>query len=83
MVRGGTLYAFRDVSAADFEAYLDLLDQPAAHYAARENTAAIKHALVGAITDASDEFSPRLLELDAEGRVDLEELRAQQAGQGG
>ena len=83
MVRGGTLYAFRDVSNADFEAYLDLLAQPAARYAALENTAAIQHALVGAITDAGEAFSKRLLELDAEGKIDLDELRAQQAGQGG
>ena len=83
MVRGGTLYAFRDVADADFEAYLDLLAQPAARYAARANTAAIEHALVGAITDAGEAFSQRLIELDAEGKIDLDALRAQQTGQGG
>ncbi len=83
MVRGGTLYAFRDVPDADFEAYLDLLDQPAARYAARANTEAMKSALVGAITDAGEAFSKRLIELDAEGKIDLDELRAQQSGQGG
>lgn len=79
-VRGGTLYAFRDVSDADFDAYLALLDEPAAHYANRLGPGAMSAVLVGAITDAGEAFAGRLVELDAAGEIDLDALRRQQGG---
>lgn len=79
-VRGGTLYAFRDVEDATFDAYIALLDAPAAHYANRLNTAAMKATLIGAITDAGEAFAQRLLALDAAGEIDLDALRQQQDG---
>ncbi len=79
-VRGGTLYAFRDVEDATFDAYIALLDEPAARYANRLGPAAMKATIVGAITEAGEAFAQRLLELDAAGEIDLDALRQQQGG---
>lgn len=79
-VRGSTLYAFRDVEDATFDEYIALLEEPAAHYAMRINTDAMKAVLVGAITDGGEAFAQRLLELDAAGEIDLDALRQQQGG---
>ena len=79
-IRGGTLYAFRDVEDAQFDEYIDLLDQPRARYAGRLSAEAMKAALVGAITDAGEAFAQRLLGLDAAGEIDLDALRQQQQG---
>lgn len=77
-VRGGTLYAFRDVEDAQFDEYIALLDQPAARYANRFGPEAMKATLVGAITDAGEAFAQRLLDLDEAGEIDLDALREQQ-----
>ena len=75
-VRGSALYAYRDVADADFDAFVTLLETPAAQYASRLNREAMSAALVGAITDAGATFAQTLLELDAAGEIDLDAMRA-------
>lgn len=77
MIRGSTLYAFREVADADFDAYIDQLDTPAAQYGSDLGTAAMNAALVGAITDAGTRFVQTLKELDAAGEISLDEMRKQ------
>lgn len=78
-IRGSLLYTYRDVEEDTFDAYLDLLDEPAARYTNRLGPAAMSAALVGALTDAGEAFSQRLTELDAAGEIDLDAMRAQMA----
>ncbi len=73
-VRGSALYAYRDVTDEDFEAYLALVDTPEAQYANRLNRGAMSTALVGAITDAGEAFAQTLFDLDAAGEIDLDEM---------
>ncbi len=75
-IRGSTLYAYRDVADADLDAFIALLETPAGQYATRLNREAVSAALVGAITDAGEAFAQTLLKLDAEGAIDLDEMRA-------
>ena len=83
MIRGSTLYAFRDVPNAEFDAYIAQLDMPAAQYASDLGTAAMTAALVGAITDAGNRFVATLTELDDAGEISLDVMRNQgREGQG-
>jgi hypothetical protein len=77
MVRGGSLYTFREVTDADFEAYIEQLESPAAQYGMALNADAMRAALVGAITDAGTEFAQTLRDLDAAGEIDLDAMRAE------
>ena len=76
-LRGGLLYTYREVEDDTVDAYLDLLDEPAARYTNRLGPAAMSAALVGALTDAGEAFSQRLMELDAAGEIDLDAMRAE------
>ena len=77
MIRGSTLYAFRDIPDAEFDAYIAQLDTPDAQYASDLGTAAMNAALIGAITDAGSRFVETLQELDAAGEISLDEMRQQ------
>ena len=77
MIRGSTLYAFRDIPDAEFDAYIAQLDTPDAQYASDLGTAAMNAALIGAITDAGGRFVQTLQELDAAGEISLDEMRRQ------
>ena len=77
MIRGSTLYAFRDIPDAEFDAYIAQLDTPEAQYASDLGTAAMNAALVGAITDAGARFVETLTALDAAGELSLDEMRRQ------
>lgn len=79
-VRGNLHYAYRDVEDATLDDYIALLAEPAARYTNRFGPRAMKHALVGAITEAGEAFAQRLLDLDAAGEIDLDALRQQQGG---
>ncbi|MEP0549152.1 MAG: hypothetical protein ABJF88_19630 [Rhodothermales bacterium] len=77
MIRGSTLYAFRDIPDAEFDAYIAQLDTPDAQYASDLGTAAMNAALVGAITEAGSRFVETLTALDAAGEISLDEMRRQ------
>ena len=77
MIRGSTLYAFREVADAEFDAYIAQLDTPDAQYASDLGTAAMNAALVGAITEAGSRFVETLTALDAAGEISLDEMRRQ------
>jgi hypothetical protein len=77
MIRGSTLYAFRDIPDAEFDAYIAQIDTPDAQYASDLGTAAMTAALVGAITEAGSRFIATLTELDAAGTISIEEMRNQ------
>lgn len=77
MIRGSSLYAYRDVSDADLDAFIEQLETPAARYSSDLGTDAMNAALVGAITDAGSRFAETLMELDAAGEIDLDEMRNQ------
>lgn len=81
MVRGGSLYTFREVSDTDFDAYIEQLESPAAQYGMALNAAAMQAALVGAISDAGAEFGQTLRDLDEAGEIDLDALRAEAEAQ--
>ena len=83
MIRGSTLYAFRDTPDAEFDAYIAQLDTPAAQYASDLGTDAMNAALVGAITDAGARFAATLVELDAAGAISLDEMRSRASGGAG
>lgn len=76
-VRGGLLYAYRDVDDATFDAYIGLLGEPAARYTNRLGPEAMAAALVGAITDAGEAFAQTLRDLDDAGEIDLDAMRAE------
>lgn len=81
MVRGGSLYTFREVTDADFGAYVEQLESPAAQYGMALNAEAMQAALVGAITDAGTEFGQTLRDLDEAGEIDLDAMRAEAEAQ--
>jgi hypothetical protein len=81
MVRGGSLYTFREVTDADFGTYVEQLESPVAQYGMTLNAAAMRAALVGAISDAGVEFGRTLRDLDEAGEIDLDALRAEAEAQ--
>jgi hypothetical protein len=77
MVRGGSLYTFREVSDADFDAYVAQLEAPVAQYGMTLNADALRAALTGAVADAGAAFVETLQALDAAGEIDLDAFRAE------
>lgn len=77
MVRGSSLYIFREVTDADLDAYIEQLEAPVAQYGMALNADAMRTVLVGAISDAGMEFAQTLRDLDEAGEIDLDAMRAE------
>jgi hypothetical protein len=75
--RGQALYAFREVSDEELEAYVARTEEPSGQYYNRIASEAVRAAIVGGLEDAGEAFVADLRRLEASGELDLEAWRAQ------